>query len=171
MSTLRNPRHEQFAQLIAAGKTPAEAYALVGYAQKTAYTCGPRLLKRAFVSARVADLQQTVAVATVTRIALDRGFVLRELIENALQAKKNGEWSASNRALELLGKELGMFNHPEPVWDGDLATLTDPQLLRITEQFERAVYGEDRARLEADKRRALRKAGLILDAQVEPSGL
>jgi hypothetical protein len=169
MSALRNPRHEQFAQLIAAGKTPAEAYVLVGYAEKTAYTCGPRLLKQPSVGARVAELQQTVAVATVTRMSLSREFVLRELMDNAMQAKKNQEWSASNRAFELVGKELGMFNHPEPVWDGDLATLTDQQLLRITEQFERAVYGEDRARLEADKRRALRRAGLLVDGEVEPS--
>jgi len=102
-------------------------------------------------------------------MSLSREFVLRELMDNAMQAKKNQEWSASNRAFELVGKELGMFNHPEPVWDGDLATLTDQQLLRITEQFERAVYGEDRARLEADKRRALRKAGLLVDGGVEPS--
>ena len=168
MSALRNPRHEQFAQLIAAGKTPAEAYVLVGYAEKTAYTCGPRLLKQPSVGARVAELQQTVAVATVTRMSLSREFVLRELMDNAMQAKKNQEWSASNRAFELVGKELGMFNHPEPVWDGDLATLTDQQLLRITEQFERAVYGEDRARLEADKRRALQRAGLLVDGEVEP---
>ena len=169
MSALRNPRHEQFAQLVAAGKTPAEAYVLVGYAEKTAYTCGPRLLKQPSVGARVAELQQTVAVATVTRMSLSREFVLRELMDNALQAKKNQEWSASNRAFELIGKDLGMFNHPEPVWDGDLATLTDQQLLRITEQFERAVYGEDRARLEADKRRALRRAGLLVEGEVEPS--
>jgi len=169
MSALRNPRHEQFAQLIAAGKTPAEAYVLVGYAEKTAYTCGPRLLKQPSVGARVAELQQTVAVATVTRMSLSREFVLRELMDNAMQAKKNQEWSASNRAFELIGKDLGMFNHPEPVWDGDLSTLTDQQLLRITEQFERAVYGEDRARLEADKRRALRRAGLLVDGEVEPS--
>ena len=169
MSALRNPRHEQFAQLIAAGKTPAEAYVLVGYAEKTAYTCGPRLLKQASVGARVAELQHTVAVATVTRMSLSREFVLRELMDNALQAKKNQEWPASNRALELLGKELGMFNHPELAWDGDLATLTDQQLERITELFERAVYGDDRARLEADKRRFLRKAGLIIDVEVESS--
>jgi hypothetical protein len=90
-------------------------------------------------------------------------------MDNAMQAKKNQEWSASNRAFELIGKELGMFNHAEPVWDGDLATLTDQQLGRITEQFERAVYGEDRARLEADKRRALRRTGLIVDVEAEPS--
>jgi hypothetical protein len=169
MAALRNPRHEQFAQLIAAGKTPAEAYGLVGYTERTAYTCGPRLLKQVSVRARVDELQQTVAVATVTRISLSREFVLRELMDNAMQAKKNQEWSASNRALELLGKELGMFNHPEPLWDGDLATLTDQQLERITEQFEKAVYGNDRARLEADKRRALLKAGLIIDVEAEPS--
>ena len=139
MSALRNPRHEQFAQLIAAGKTPAEAYPLVGYAEKTAYTCGPRLLKQASVAARVAELQQTVAVATVTKLSLSREFVLRELMDNAMQAKKNKEWSASNRALELIGKDLGMFDHPEPDWDGDLATLTDQQLERITQLFERAV--------------------------------
>ena len=121
------------------------------------------------MAARVAELQQTVAVATITKVSLDRGFVLRELMDNAMQAKKNQEWSASNRAFELVGKELRMFNHPEPVWDGDLATLTDQQLLRITEQFERAVYGEDRARLEADKRRFLRKAGLTIDVEVESS--
>jgi len=113
--------------------------------------------------------QQTVAVATITKVSLDRGFVLRELMDNALQAKKNQEWPASNRALELLGKELGMFNHPELAWDGDLATLTDQQLERITELFERAVYGDDRARLEADKRRFLRKAGLTIDVEVESS--
>jgi len=46
-------------------------------------------------------------------MSLSREFVLRELMDNAMQAKKNQEWSASNRAFELVGKELGMFNHPE----------------------------------------------------------
>jgi hypothetical protein len=59
--------------------------------------------------------------AAVSRISLDREFVLRELMDTALQAKQNQQWSASNRLLELLGKELGMFNRPEFVWDGDLA--------------------------------------------------
>jgi hypothetical protein len=69
--------------------------------------------------------------AAVSRISLDHEFVLRELVDTALQAKQNQQWSASNRALELLGKELGMFNPPEFVWNGDLATLSNQQLERL----------------------------------------
>ena len=52
----------------------------------------------------------------------------RELMDNALQAKQSREWSASNRAIELLGKELGMCASWDIPWDCDLATLTHPQL-------------------------------------------
>ena len=58
-------------------------------------------------------------------------------MDTALQAKQNQQWSASNRLLELLGKELGMFNRPEFVWNGDLATLSNQQLDRLTEQLEK----------------------------------
>jgi hypothetical protein len=71
------------------------------------------------------------------------------------------------RALELCGKELGMFAAPSDLpWDGDLATLTEPQLEKLELYLERIVYGDDRARLEADKRRALLKAGLIVEVKV-----
>ena len=46
-----------------------------------------------------------------------------ELMDNALQAKQSREWSASNRALELLGKELGICTSRDIPWDGDLASL------------------------------------------------
>src|SRR5947199_5783748 len=71
------------------------------------YTCGPRLLKKASVHARVNELQQTIATAAITRALLDREFVIRELMDNALKAKENREWSASNRALELLSADSG----------------------------------------------------------------
>ena len=140
MSTLHNSRHEQFAQLAASGRTPAEAYIAAGYAGKAAYTCGPRLLKKASVQARVSELQQTVATAAVIRAALDREFVLRGLMDNALQAQLSHEWSASNRAFELLGKELGMFSPADIPWDGDLATLTDQQLEKLALYFEQIAW-------------------------------
>src|SRR6266849_3173552 len=37
ISVLRNPRHEQFAQLVATGKSPAEAYVCVGF---ESWCCG-----------------------------------------------------------------------------------------------------------------------------------
>ncbi len=89
MAVLNNPRHEHFAHLVATGHSPAEAYATAGYKEKTAYTCGPRLLKRPAVRARVSQLQQTVAQVSVSRAALNREFVLRELMDNALKAKED----------------------------------------------------------------------------------
>ena len=69
MGLLNNPRHELFAELVATGQSPAQAYAAVGYEGKTAYTCGPRLLKRPEVRSRVTELQQTAAQTSVSRTA------------------------------------------------------------------------------------------------------
>ena len=124
MAALKNPRHEQFAELVASGRAPSEAYSSVGFSKKTAYTCGPRLVRQASVQARIAELQQVIAKTTVMRAEIDRGYVLaglRKNYERALQAEpvldKNGNptgqytWNGAvaNRALELMGKELGMF--------------------------------------------------------------
>jgi hypothetical protein len=47
---------------------------------------GPRLLKKTSVQARVDELQQMMATATVTRAMLSREFVLRELMDNTADA-------------------------------------------------------------------------------------
>ena len=109
MPVLTNPRYEHFAQLVATGQSPKQAYAAAGYGEKTAYTCGPRLLKRPEVRSRVTELQQTVTRTSIFRAAVSREFVVTELMDNAQKAKQNQAWSASSRALELLGRELGMF--------------------------------------------------------------
>ena len=140
---LENPRHEHFAQLVATGQPPAQAYAAAGYEEKTAYTCGPRLLKRPEVRSRVKELQQTVAQTSVSRAALSREFVVRELMDNALKAKANHEWPASNRALELLGRELGMFVERVCTWSGRLEDLDPEQLDNYLASLK--------ARIEAEK--------------------
>ena len=142
---LNNPSYERFAQLVATGQSPAQAYTAVGYQEKTAYTCGPRLLKRVEVRARVDELRQTVARSAVDAVALTRQYVLSELMDNALKAKENQQFSASNRALELLGKELGLFvdrSELGPIWDGDPTTLTDQQLQGIVAHMRRLVEVE-----------------------------
>jgi len=133
MAALRNPKHEHFAQLIAAGQAPTKAYSLVGYSENGAAQSAHRLLKTAEVATRVSELQDAVAERAVEKAALNRAWVLaqlRENIERAMQATaptdENGrpcgdyryEGSVANRALELIGKELGMF--------------TDRQKLEIT---------------------------------------
>ena len=122
MAELQNPRHEEFCRWISTGYTPARAYVAVGYSAKTAYTSGPRLLKTPAVSARVAELQQSVVQSAVNRAAVDRDWVLlglRGIAENGASE------SARVRAFELVGKELGMFvERPPAPWDGDLTKLT-----------------------------------------------
>ena len=111
------------------------------------------------------ELQQTVATAAITRAALDREFALCELMDNALQAKQSREWSASNRALELLGKELGMFTPVELPWDGDPASLTTSQLEQLCTYLERIAFGEDEAKIQAARTRAMLEAGLVVEVR------
>src|SRR5712691_8828634 len=61
ISVLRNPRHEQFAQLVATGKPPIEAYVCVGFSKAGAAPSATRLLRNAPVRARVEELQHGAA--------------------------------------------------------------------------------------------------------------
>jgi hypothetical protein len=167
MGPLHNSRHEQFAQLVATGKTPAEAYGAAGYAEKTAYTCGPRLLKIPTVNARVAELQRTVAQAVVLRIVIDRHKVRAGLWEIA---QKGNSESARVRAYELVGKDLGMFVEPKFDWDGDPATLTDGQLEKLKCALEKMAVGEEEARVLQQRRELkLEGGGPVIDLEPGPA--
>jgi hypothetical protein len=163
LTLLRNPRHEKFAQLVATGQSPAQAYVAAGYEERTSYTCGPRLLKRIEVLARVNELRKSVAQSAVNHAGLNREFVLTELMDNAIKAKENQEWSASNRALELLGKELGLFvdrSDHSFHWDGRLDSLTDIQLGNVQAHFLELAKAERRRMLEA---------GAVVDLEPVPN--
>jgi phage terminase small subunit len=118
MTILKNPKHELFAQELAKGATATDAYASAGY--RGDRTAASRLSTNVNIQGRVAELQGKAADAAVVSLQ----WVLERLVENvnrAMQAvavtdgEENpiGEYqyqgSVANRALELLGKELGMF--------------------------------------------------------------
>ena len=131
--SLRNPRYERFAYGLAEGKPAYQAYIDPGFAKVGAAQSASRLLKsqRAGIRERVAEiLQEREQIdAAGTKLAIERTAItkewvierLRENVERAMQAQPvidragnptgsyvyNG--AAANRALELLGKELGMF--------------------------------------------------------------
>lgn len=124
MPPLTNPRHEHFAQLIAAGETPTKAYTLAGYSEKGAHASAFRLQQNATTRARVEELTLAASERACEKAALDRVWVLDKLKTNVLRAmqeeqvmgrdgKPTGEYTfqgnVANRALELIGKELGMF--------------------------------------------------------------
>ena len=108
MPMLTNSRHERFAQGLAQGKTADEAYKRAGYKENRCNAS--RLKTNEHISSRVAELQERV----VEGVILTREWVIERLIENVNRAMelKDGtiaNGSVANRALELLGKELGMF--------------------------------------------------------------
>lgn len=138
MPKLDDPLKEHFAQLIARGdlkKKDAYAQARMAagddtpLASITASTNASRLLKDPDVQARVNELIKDVTKnldpiergklrdlvennpGIMRAAVLTREWVIDELIDNAKRAKagKNPNFNASNRALELLGRNIGLF--------------------------------------------------------------
>lgn len=129
MPVLPNSRHERFAQALADGKSAEEAHGIAGY--KASRSGASQLKQKLNISRRVTELlaerekihAQSTAKA-IERVSLTKEWVLAKLIDNAeraLQAqpvldREGGETgvyqyqgNVANRALELLGKHLGMF--------------------------------------------------------------
>jgi len=117
--------------MVTKGENPARAYVLCGYSEHGALQSGNRLLRKPDVAARVEELKTAVSERQVERIAVDRAWVLTMLTENAQRAMQvepvrdregnpTGQYTyqggVANKALELLGKELGMFQ-PKPEKD------------------------------------------------------
>lgn len=130
MPALNNPKHERFAQELAKGLSIDKAYEAAGF--KPNRGNASTLKQKQSISGRVTEIlserEAIHAQATADAIkaaALTKEWVIETLMENvarAMQAKPVrsdddgeaiGEYqyqgNVANRALELLGKELGMF--------------------------------------------------------------
>jgi phage terminase small subunit len=103
MGQLSNPRHERFAQGLAHGKSADEAYRAAGFSENRGNAS--RLKSNESIQSRVAELQQRV----VENVSLTKEWVIEQLIDNVKRAKELEDLSPANTALQLLGKELGMF--------------------------------------------------------------
>lgn len=124
MPDLNNQRHESFcrAYVGAAAFCGAAAARIAGFSERTAKEQGYRILGRRDVQDRIAELRQKRQADSELndRYVLDR---LREIVDRCMQAvpvidhttgKRVGEWrynaSGANKALELLGRHLGLWN-------------------------------------------------------------
>lgn len=163
MPVLKNAKHERFAQALAGGTGVAEAYVQAGYPPNRGNAT--KLKQKEYIGKRVDELlsqkESIIAQATaraIEKTALTKEWVierLRENVERAMQAApakdSNGnivgdykwEGSVANRALELLGKELGMFidrsEHGKP---GDFDRMSDQELADFVRQESGAVSKE-----------------------------
>lgn len=117
MPVLANLKHERFANHIAAGMTQAAAYKSAGFKSKHPESPASKISKNPLVAARIKELTRRITNAAVRKateeVAITKELILRELWENAQRgAQVHGGSAVTNRALELLGKELGLFRDP-----------------------------------------------------------
>ena len=112
-------RQSEYAQLVSDGANQSDAYRAAyntsGMLAKTVWEDASRLRKHPKVVARIDQLQEEKeAVRRMQSIRLDE-YIVQELLNISQNAKS---CSARVRALELLGKHLGLFQPkaevPEP---------------------------------------------------------
>lgn len=131
MPVLKNAKHERFAQELAQGKTADEAYVLAGYKENRGNAA--TLKANQSVLDRLAEILERAA----ERVEVDKAWVIERLVENANRAMQaeaakdregnpTGEYryegSVANRALELVGKHLGMFKE-DPADKGNVTVV------------------------------------------------
>lgn len=125
MPELKNLSRERFArEYVRNGHNATKAAKAAGYSEKSAYSQGSRLLKKDEVLARVREIEENaLAEAGVTRYGVIERLV--ELISKCMDEEtyiitdpltgrkttstRKLDASGANKALELLGKQLGMF--------------------------------------------------------------
>lgn len=145
MPELASPRHEAFCQAYVRSKNGSQAAREAGFkGGKDGGNFSVRaseMLKRPYVKARIAELTQELVRTSAKDARVDRAWVLERLKENAHEALENRDRAAANRALELLGKELGMFVDRRMVLTGPLEALDARQLQRLLALAEAAQEG------------------------------
>ncbi len=103
-------KQEQFALSIAEGTTQADAYRQAydasGMKDGTVWSEAARLMRRPHVTARVAELRAEAEAVRQGLLLSREEAILARLEHEALTAKTD---AARIRALELLGRNVGMF--------------------------------------------------------------
>lgn len=103
-----NDKQQRFCEEYLIDLNATQAAIRAGYASKTAYSQGQRLLKNVEIAEHIAELKSNQSERT--RITADK--VLEELSKLGFASMESCEsFKASDklRALELIGKHIGMF--------------------------------------------------------------
>jgi hypothetical protein len=70
------------------------------------------------VRSRIDELARRATNKCIERVsertAVTKEYIIEQLLDNAELARKSGAYGPRNRALELMGKELGMFGDQPP---------------------------------------------------------
>ena len=111
MPSLRNPKHERFAQLVASGMTAQNAFTQAGFKAKQN---APRLRNNELVSKRIEELQirneRKAEMAALSRDELIN--ILSEIVHAARNRLPEARTADGLKAAELLTRICG-YNEPE----------------------------------------------------------
>src|SRR3990167_2322569 len=114
MASLNNPKHEVYCQQRAKGHNKSESARNAGYAASTAGVIGCNLEKRQEIRERIKELSDRGTSLAVADVALSKEWVLTRLMALEQIAKNKQQVSAATRCVELIGRELGMFQDVIP---------------------------------------------------------
>ena len=148
MARLKNEMWEKFANAMARGVNQTNSALEAGYSDVSAHVRGCELAKKPDIRARIEELQKKAEKAAVAALAVDRQWVLRELVANAEAARAAKNQNAVNRALELVGKELGMFVDRKMDVKSPLEALNAQQLQQLMD-FAASLTGQSAASIGA----------------------
>jgi len=117
------PKQERFCQEYTIDGNATGAARRAGYSAKTAHVQGPRLLGNVSVKARIAELQ----AAAANRAEVSINDVIAMLLDDHRAARAAGQYGPAVRAVELLGRRLGMFVDRYEV--SEVQKLSDDELI------------------------------------------
>ncbi|HEY5812072.1 MAG TPA: hypothetical protein VIT23_05425 [Terrimicrobiaceae bacterium] len=113
MPVLRNPKHENFAQLVASGMTTHAAFTQAGYPSPQN---APRLRNNELVAKRIEELharnERKAEMAALTRDELVE--ILTEIVKSTRSRLSEARMADGLKAAEMFGKMCG-WNEPEKV--------------------------------------------------------
>jgi len=170
---LSNPKHEQFAQLVAKGISKAEAAKMVGYSVTRASAQGCTLAKHPKVFARISHLTGAMAQETasalknlpeIKQIAITRRWVIEGLCKTIEAAFGDKQYATVRGCYMDIAKVSGVYTDrvETQVWNGDPKTLTNQQLDNMIEHFMKVAGYDTPEKVAAAKQKAL---GQTLDAE------
>lgn len=109
MPALRG-KEERFCQEYVIDYNGTQAAIRAGYNPADAANRAYRLMKKAEISARVRELEKDLA----ERLAMTQDYVVIQLRQQYDECKAIGDSKNALKALELMGKHLGMFEKTKP---------------------------------------------------------
>jgi len=126
-----SPRRQRFVEEYLADLNATQAAIRAGYSRHTAKQQGSRLLTNVDVSRAIAQGQLELA----ERTQANETFIVAELVEIATNGEKTSD---RIRALELLGKRIGMWTPQEAANDSipDTSTLKDWTIAQLVAGIE-----------------------------------